>query len=187
MDYIVFTTANGSAMKSYFSFLYSLCFFPSYTTSLCPQGLWFQWVFQVQRLKSGHLSLFYPVIFPRWHWGCYHVCLILGALIVMMGNSYLFQVWTKITGLLFFIILWFRNIALSCHWMFNHVVDIRRNEYRSLQRKFKKKLVPRDCRLAILSKEFTSLPAVSHHTWAASPHTMAQGQFFPLPKRSKVP
>ena len=26
MDYIVFTTANGSAMKSYFSFLYSLCF-----------------------------------------------------------------------------------------------------------------------------------------------------------------
>lgn len=77
MDYIVFTTANGSAMKSYFSFLYSLCFFPSYNTTLSSGVCRFQWVFQVQRLKSGHLSLFYPVIFPRWHWGCYHVCLIL--------------------------------------------------------------------------------------------------------------
>lgn len=78
MDYIVFTTANGSAMKSYFSFLYSLCFFPSYKTSLSSGVCRFQWVFQVQRLKSGHLSLFYPVIF---FWGgirgCYHVCLIL--------------------------------------------------------------------------------------------------------------
>lgn len=85
VDYIVFTTANGSAMKSYFSFLSSLYSFP-HTVLLRPvvwrfQGLKgvcrFHWVFQVQRLKSGHPSLFYPFLFPRWHWGCYHVCLIL--------------------------------------------------------------------------------------------------------------
>lgn len=78
MAYIVFTTADNSAMKSYFSyFLYSLHFFSSYSSTLFPGVCRFQWVFQVQRLKSGHPSLFYSVLFPRWHRGCCHVCLIL--------------------------------------------------------------------------------------------------------------
>lgn len=70
--------------------------------------------------------------------------------------------------------LWFletlhSSFATGC---FNHVVDIRRIEYkRSLHRKLKKKKLVPELTALLFYRGLPSLPAVSHHAWRAAAHT----------------